>query len=111
MTRALAGDTGTGLWPGLLQDPSLPGSDAPQKTLRCGLESGKSSRVRLSVVCSANLGSATRGPMDVTKPCEFIGFGAMDVTKPYKFIGLGAMDVTKTYNIFSSRTTQRSFGT
>jgi hypothetical protein len=32
--------------------------------------------------------------MDVTKPCEFIGFGAMDVTKPYEFIGFGAMDVT-----------------
>ena len=33
--------------------------------------------------------------MDVTKPYEFIGFGAMDVTKPYEFIGFGAMDVTK----------------
>ena len=33
--------------------------------------------------------------MDVTKPYEFIGFGAIDVTKPYKFIGLGPMDVTK----------------
>ncbi len=31
--------------------------------------------------------------MDVTKPYEFIGFGAMDVTKPYEFIGFGAMDV------------------
>ncbi len=28
--------------------------------------------------------------MDVTKPYEFIGFGAMDVTKPYEFIGFGA---------------------
>ncbi len=28
--------------------------------------------------------------MDVTKPDEFIGFGAMDVTKPYEFIGFGA---------------------
>ncbi len=28
--------------------------------------------------------------MDVTKPYEFIGFGAMYVTKPYKFIGFGA---------------------
>ncbi len=27
----------------------------------------------------------------VTKPYEFIGFGAMDVTKPYEFIGFGAM--------------------
>jgi hypothetical protein len=35
--------------------------------------------------------------MDVTKPYEFIGFGAMDVTKPYKFIGFGAMDATKPY--------------
>ncbi len=35
--------------------------------------------------------------MDVTKPYEFIGFGAMDVTKPYEFIGFGAMDVTKPY--------------
>jgi hypothetical protein len=26
--------------------------------------------------------------MDVTKPYEFIGFGAMDVTKPYEFIGV-----------------------
>ncbi len=33
--------------------------------------------------------------MDVTKPYEFIGFGAMDVTKPHEFIGVGAMDVTK----------------
>ena len=35
--------------------------------------------------------------MDVTKPYEFIGFGAMDVTKPCEFIGFGAMDVTKPY--------------
>ena len=35
--------------------------------------------------------------MYVTKPYEFIGFGAMDVTKPYEFIGFGAMDVTKPY--------------
>ncbi len=35
--------------------------------------------------------------MDVTKPCEFIGFGAMDVTKPYEFIGFGAIDVIKPY--------------
>ena len=35
--------------------------------------------------------------IDVTKPYEFIGFGAMDVTKPYEFIGFGAMDVTKPY--------------
>ena len=33
--------------------------------------------------------------MDVTKPYEFIGFGAMDVTKPYEFTWFGAMDVTK----------------
>ncbi len=30
--------------------------------------------------------------MDITKPYNFVGFGAMDVTKPYKFIGCGAMD-------------------
>ncbi len=30
--------------------------------------------------------------MDVTKPYEFIWFGAMDVTKPYELIGFGAMD-------------------
>ncbi len=35
--------------------------------------------------------------MDVTKPYEFIGFGAMEVTKPYKFLGFGAMEVTKPY--------------
>ena len=28
--------------------------------------------------------------MDVTKPYEFIGFGAMDVAKPYEVIGFGA---------------------
>ncbi len=32
--------------------------------------------------------------MDVTKPYEFIGFGAMEVTKPYEFIGFGAMGET-----------------
>ena len=41
-----------------------------------------------------------RGPPTVTKPYEFIGFGAMDVTKPYKFIGFGAMDVTKPYDFY-----------
>jgi hypothetical protein len=41
------------------------------------------------------------GPTDVTKPYEFIGFGAMDVTKPYEFIGFGAMDVTKPYEVAS----------
>ncbi len=30
--------------------------------------------------------------MYVTKPYEFIRFGAMDVTKPYKFIGFGAQE-------------------
>ncbi len=29
--------------------------------------------------------------MDVTKPYEFIRFGAMHVTKPYEFIGFGAV--------------------
>ena len=33
----------------------------------------------------------------VTKPCEFIGFGAMEVTKPYRLMGFGAMEVTKPY--------------
>ncbi len=37
------------------------------------------------------------GAMDVTEPYEFIRFGAMDVTKPFKFIRFGAMDVTKPY--------------
>ncbi len=41
------------------------------------------------------------GAMDVTKPYEFIGFGAMDVTKPYEFIGFGAMDVTKPYKFIA----------
>ncbi len=31
--------------------------------------------------------------MDVTKPYEFIRFGAMDVTKPYRFMGFGAMEL------------------
>ncbi len=35
--------------------------------------------------------------MAVTKPYEFIRFGAMAVTKPYEFIGFGAMAVTKPY--------------
>ncbi len=37
------------------------------------------------------------GAMDVTKSYEFIRFGAMDVTKAYEFIGFGSMDVTKPY--------------
>ncbi len=35
--------------------------------------------------------------MEVTKPNEFIGFGAMEVTKPYEIIGFGAVEVTKPY--------------
>jgi hypothetical protein len=35
--------------------------------------------------------------MDVTKPYEFIRFGAMDVTKPYKFIRFGAGMASKLY--------------
>jgi hypothetical protein len=35
--------------------------------------------------------------MGVTKPYEFIGFGAMGVTKPYEFIGFGAIGATKPY--------------
>ena len=38
------------------------------------------------------------GAMEVTKPYEFILFGAMEVTKPYEFIGFGAMKVTKPYD-------------
>ncbi len=34
--------------------------------------------------------------MDVTKPYEFIGFGAMNITKPFEFTGFGAMDVPDT---------------
>ena len=39
--------------------------------------------------------SPTKG--NLTKPYEFIRFGAMDVAKPYEFIRFGAMDVTKPY--------------
>ncbi len=35
--------------------------------------------------------------MDVTKPYEFIGFGAMYVTKPYEFIGFGASGAWPSY--------------
>ncbi len=35
--------------------------------------------------------------IDVTKPYEFIGFGAIDVTKSCEFIGFGAIDGTKSY--------------
>ncbi len=35
--------------------------------------------------------------MYVTKPYEFIRFGAMYVTKTYEFMGFGAMYVTKPY--------------
>ncbi len=38
--------------------------------------------------------------MDITKPYEFIRFGAMDVTKPYEFIRFGAMAVTKLSRTF-----------
>ena len=52
------------------------------------------------------------GARDVTKPCEFIRFGAMDVTKPYEFIGFGAMDVTKPYKFigFPVRAPAPEFG-
>ncbi len=47
------------------------------------------------------VGLAARAPSSpprvVTKPYEFIGFGAMDAIKPYKCIGFGAMDATKPY--------------
>ncbi len=52
-------------------------------------------RCRLLDLGQANADIAWRDLKAVTKPYEFIGFGAMDVTKPYKFIGLGAMDVTR----------------
>jgi hypothetical protein len=51
--------------------------------------------------------------MEVTKPYEFIGFGAMEVTKPYEFIGFGAMEVhpgpqyTRDPGISESRYTSR----
>ncbi len=35
--------------------------------------------------------------MDVTKPCEFIGFGAMDVTKPYEFMGFVVIQIFWTF--------------
>ncbi len=38
--------------------------------------------------------------MAVTKPYEFIGFGAMAVTKPCEFIGFGAMAATKPYEFY-----------
>ncbi len=47
--------------------------------------------------------------MDVTKPYEFIGFGAMDVTKHYEFIGyLGGSlhtrggDYTRVYRVHTA---------
>ncbi len=43
------------------------------------------------------------GAMDVTKPYEFIWFGALDVAKPYEFIGFGALDVTKPYEFIGFR--------
>ncbi len=36
---------------------------------------------------------------EITKPCEFIGFGAMEATKPYEFIGFGATEITNTMNV------------
>ncbi len=43
------------------------------------------------------------GPVEVTKPYKFIGFGAMDVTKPYKFIGFGAIRDAKMENPTAGR--------
>ena len=40
------------------------------------------------------------GAIEVTKPYEFIGFGAIEVAKPYKFLGFGAMEVTKPYEFY-----------
>ncbi len=33
----------------------------------------------------------------LTKPYNFIGFGAMDVTKPYKLIGFGTLSMPPTH--------------
>ncbi len=46
--------------------------------------------------------------MDVTKPYEFIRFGAMDVTKPCEFIGFGAMDGLEARPPETGGTTMRS---
>jgi hypothetical protein len=48
--------------------------------------------------------------MDVTKPNEFIGFGAMDATRPYEFTGFGAMDVPKPYEFIGFGAPQRIEG-
>ncbi len=70
------------------QTPSW-GAAAPQTArLILGRPSSRR-RIRTTLTTSCNL--------DVTKPYEFIGFGAMEVTKPYEFIGFGAMEVTKPY--------------
>ncbi len=45
--------------------------------------------------------------MEVTKPYEFIEFGAMDATKPYEFIGFWAMDVTKPYEYKAKESTPK----
>ncbi len=54
--------------------------------------------------------------MEVTKPYEFIGFGAMDVTKPYKFIGFGGrkrggncIDMQQNCSAYNARITFRYF--
>ncbi len=47
--------------------------------------------------CRALPTTIAQARVDVTKPYEFIGFGAMDVTKPCELVGFGAMDVTKPY--------------
>jgi hypothetical protein len=47
---------------------------------------------------------------EVTKPYEFIGFGAMEVTKPYEFIGFGAMEVTKPYEFIGFGEPHRRWG-
>ncbi len=52
---------------------------------------------RLHVGAAHRTDQASNITMDVTKPYEFIKFGAMDVTKTYEFIWFGAMDVTKPY--------------
>ncbi len=44
----------------------------------------------MQVSWSRNGRKSTSVAMEVTKPYEFIGFGAMEVTKPYELIGFGA---------------------
>ena len=53
---------------------------------------GSGGRTRHADV-SSNHGPAALVSAPMTKPYEFIGFGAMEVTKSNKCIGFGAMEV------------------